>query len=210
MRVPFSSNNLRQKIDRSFLASSSADFLKTSTAESISGDDSDKSPLRDFLSKEILIGQDIERKRIACDLHDSFGQKLNAIHLHMCALEKILEDTQRSREILIDVKSMVDESIVSLREISSNLMPSSLIVSGIKNTIIQLINQQNNINPELIEYEIDDLEFTILTQQETVFVFRIIQEFINKSIKYSQAHKIYIEKKNTPYSFPGIFKDKGI
>lgn len=208
MREPLSSENLSQKIDKSISGNRSIFNLRT-TVVSNSGEDNLTSII-DLFSKDYLIGQDIERKRIAQDLHDSFGQKLNAIHLHLSALEKIISDVEVSKEILSDIKLMVDESIVSLREISTNIMPSSMQIAGLKNTIIQVINRQNLIEPNLIEYDIDDLDVSFLGEQETVFVFRIIQEFLNNSIKYSKAVKIQIEIKNTKEKFQVIMQDNGI
>lgn len=162
------------------------------------------------LSRDILIGKEIERIRIARDLHDSFGQKLYAIKLFVCALDNLEVDTEQAKIIRQDIKNMLDESIVNLREISNDLAPSFLNKEGLRNTIIQLINRQNLIIQNLITYEIIGLETYQLSETDAVFIFRILEEFICNSLKYSKATNIHIDIKTINNSLHVKLKDNGI
>lgn len=159
--------------------------------------------------RSILMGQDIERKRIAQDLHDAFGQELNAIRLFICAIEKMDSEKEKTKELIQSIKSLVDKSITTLKEISIDLMPSSLQQLGLKKTIIQLINQQNLLNSNLITYELDSLKFSFLKPTENVFVYRIIQEFISNSLKHSLAENIYVSISCAPGIFQVNLVDNG-
>lgn len=162
------------------------------------------------LSRDILIGKEIERKRIARDLHDSFGQKLYAIKLFVCALDNLTDDPEQAKNIRQDIKNMLDESIVNLREISDDLAPSSLSNEGLRNTIIQLINRQNCITQNLITYEISGLETYQLSETDAIFIFRILEEFICNSLKHSKATNIHVDIRIINKSLHIKLKDNGI
>lgn len=139
---------------------------------------------------------EIERHRIAKDLHDSIGQQLSAIKLYLGTLKNIPAGKEQLAKKVLLSKSIlaVDEASAELSTICYNLMPASLRVSDIVCSLKELagkISLSKKINV-LIEASPG---FPILTKEMDVDIFRVVQEFINNSIKHGKAKYIGIQLK---------------
>src|SRR5690349_19656584 len=77
-----------------------------------------------------LESQENERRRLAADLHDSIGGMLSAIRVGISTISK------QAPELNIEqTKSMLDDTISSVRRISRDLMPSTLERFGLIHAI---------------------------------------------------------------------------
>lgn len=135
--------------------------------------------------KKIIEAQENERRRVADDLHDSLGQELSSVKMMVGVLkdgnlkaDKQLEITQQCHQIL-------EDSISDLRNICFDLMPSALERGGFIPAFKQLIQ------PLFIEVEMDitEQELPLNIEQQTA-LYRVSQEFVNNTLKHSQASKI--------------------
>ena len=164
------------------------------------------------LLKATLLGQDNERKRLAHDLHDSLGQELNAIKMYLSAANRM----ERTSDIFINtmdnIHLMLNDSINSIQEISFNLMPSALGNKGLCISINQLVNRLNSISEIEIKFDFLEENIQLKDKNDELFVYRIVQEFLNNSIKYSNSTSIQIDlKKDTAHNFIQInLMDNGI
>jgi signal transduction histidine kinase len=141
--------------------------------------------------KATLHGQDLERKRLAYDLHDSLGQELNAIKMYLNALENMDNTTLQYKKVMIDIRTMLNDSINSIQDITFNLMPVILENNALSASIDQLINRLNLIHNN-IQYTKSNENIRLKEKKDELFVYRIIQEFVNNSIKYANAESIKI------------------
>jgi signal transduction histidine kinase len=162
--------------------------------------------------KATLLGQELERKRLAYDIHDSLGQELSAIKMTINAMEKMKINSSVFKESLSNIHYLLDAAIHSVREISHNLIPSKFENKDIKECIVLLIKQLNNCSSINIISKITNSSFHLKDSNDELFLFRIIQEFLNNSLKYSKAKRIYVEinkneKENTIHF---LLKDDGI
>jgi signal transduction histidine kinase len=140
--------------------------------------------------KATLVGQDIERKRLAHDLHDSLGQELNAIKMYLNSVDLMDVNSDIYKQTMGDVHEMLNQSIKSIRDISFDLMPVILDSTELSLSISQLINRLDQICE--IEFEVcfSTETITLSDKKEELFIYRIVQEFLNNSMKYSKATKI--------------------
>ncbi|MEM6641794.1 MAG: sensor histidine kinase [Bacteroidota bacterium] len=139
----------------------------------------------------LLKGQDMERKRISMELHDSVGQKCVALK-YMLALRKLKNDFSDFDSI----NTAIDEIINEIRAITHNL--SSEIVSeiGLENAIAQLLNDSAlalNAKHELDFLISDRYEYSIELKK---MLYRIVQEALTNIIKHSEATSIRITVKD--------------
>lgn len=140
-----------------------------------------------LLMKKGLEAQEQERRRIAKDLHDGVGQILTAVSLQLNALkERIPEEEQ---ECVANEIRNVGTVISEIRNIAYNLMPSSVESFGLVQAVRNLCEKINRLNAISIEYELPhDIEE--LTKDVEVGLYRVIQEFINNTLKYAKASKL--------------------
>ena len=136
-------------------------------------------------------GQDLERKRLAKDLHDSLGQELNAIKMHINASMGIAQRSTAYDDIIAFTTNIINDSINSIREVCFNLYPSHLEDKNIVTGILNLTERLKYIGPEFIVSSNHPV-IIFSNKKDELFVYRIIQEFINNTLKYAEAQTVYI------------------
>lgn len=128
--------------------------------------------------------EQIERERIARELHDGVGQKLSVMTMQLSLKQPNL---QLATEL-------ANTAIVDIRTISHNLLPANIklgIVSTVSNFVEEIKHSQTQCNI-IVEFD-EKLREVEITEQRTLNLFRIIQEFVQNSLKYSFAKNIIIE-----------------
>ena len=140
-----------------------------------------------------FIGVEKERKRIALDLHDSLAQELSAIKMHINALERMENNTREYPVIIQEIKRMVESSLMSIKEISYNLTPRFIENQCLSESIESLVNRYRVYKSRTIDFFCQNGVCKLDDKQHELHLYRIIQEFINNSIKYGSAEKISIE-----------------
>ena len=161
--------------------------------------------------KATLLGQDNERKRLAYDLHDSLGQELNAIKMYLSAANRMERTSDMFINTMDNIHLMLNDSINSIQDISFNLMPSALGNHGLCISINQLVNRLNTISEIEITFSYSEDNIYLNDKNDELFVYRIVQEFLNNSIKYSNSQTIQIDlKRDSTKNFIQVYlKDEG-
>lgn len=142
------------------------------------------------ITRATLHGQDLERKRIAKDLHDSLGQQLSAakMHIHFAIQDK--NQVERDR-IFASALDMITHSVESIREICFDLTPAYLDDTTLIHLVERMVGKLRGVGPEFI-VSVNTQPIPFSNKKDELFVYRIIQEFINNSMKHAQASLIYI------------------
>lgn len=148
-----------------------------------------------------LKGQNIERKRIAQELHDSIGGNLATIKLQLSNMRKI------NKENLIQ---QIDDTYVQVRELSHNLMPNKF-----KNTAFTLIlseyiarasqSSQEEITLQL--YPKDKLNK--IDEHIKIEIYKVIQELLTNALKHAEASQIDIQLSLFNNNIKLLFEDDG-
>lgn len=145
-----------------------------------------------IIEKEKLIHETIddERNRIAMELHDGLGQHLVALNLYISQLNSQNEQELQIKQIC---KQIVTDSMLHMKTLCYNLSPPELD-AGLMNGLDAFFGKLNEFSKH-IKYEFrakvnatrdidSDLSFNL---------FRIIQEFITNSQKYSNCQNVFCE-----------------
>lgn len=164
------------------------------------------------LKKQQIEAEEKERNRIAKDLHDSLGQQLLAVKLYLNTLDSVSKGEKDStyKKLISKSTTALDECIADLSNICFNLMPVTLKAFGLIHAIEDLIHKiklSKKVNIELsVKGNIPALDATLETN-----IFRIIQEFVNNSIKHGNATRITInlEFRNKHKEVKMLLKDNG-
>jgi len=174
----------------------------------IAEDISERVETEQIILRTIVNTQEKEQERLASDLHDSLGQELSAVKLFLTSLDenKDLGPEQLS-SIIETCKNLLDKSISSLRAICYDLLPSSLENEGVLSALSELTDKLNNQNIIQFHYSFDNTIKINRTLGKNIF--RIVQEFINNSLKYSSASNILIEVTKEKNGIEISLKDDG-
>lgn len=137
----------------------------------------------------VIQAEEIERSRIAKELHDGVSPilstaKLYAQSLHDCSNEEL------KTNILSKIELTINESIQSISEISNKLSPHILQNFGVTAAVGSFVDKINDLRKVKINLVTDwngRLEENI-----EVTLYRVIIELINNSLKHSEADDIQI------------------
>lgn len=160
-------------------------------------------------TQQLIESQEVERKRIAAELHDGIGQEMLIIKNHaLLALQKDVK-TDFIKEHVNEISNTASKLLSEIRLITYNLRPYHLEKLGLSETIeIAIENISKSISIEL-RFNIDPIDNCLQKEDEIIF-FRIIQEAINNIIKHSKAKKALINISKEEKNIIVNIKDDGI
>lgn len=157
----------------------------------------------------ILEAQEIERQRIARDLHDSTVQNLTSlVHKAELCVKLIEIDSIRARLELAAMSNTIKTVINDMRGIIYNLKPMSLDDIGLTVTVERYASRLMDLN---------NINIIVRSTEETkeihpvikLTLFRIIQEACNNVIKHANATTINIDIDYSDYKVNVSIKDNG-
>lgn len=141
------------------------------------------------LTKAMVKAQDVERTRVARDLHDGLGGMLTMVKLN-------LEDfAHENRNVavtgLTEIVSQLSGSVKELRRISHNMMPEMLLQQGLEASLNDLCKLQENKNLH-VDFQFLNIQSSMLTEEQ-ITIYRIIQELLANVVKHSGAKNVYLQ-----------------
>ena len=135
--------------------------------------------------------QEEERKRIARDLHDDTVQSLIAIGQRIDLAKAMLDDPEESRQVLIELRKMVNGTIASVRQFSRDLRPLTLEDLGLVAAMQYLINQLNQNKGIATTFKVEGEPEGLAPDME-VAIYRILQETLNNVKKHAEATQVNV------------------
>lgn len=139
------------------------------------------------LMEAALESQELERKRVAADLHDSIGGMLSAIRVGLITVGRQLADPGAIEQ----QKKMLDETIGSVRSISRELMPSTLERFGLSHALRELCDQVQSTSLLTVSFH-NRGEVDTLPASKQLMLFRIAQELVTNAVKHAHATDIQV------------------
>lgn len=141
---------------------------------------------------DILRSQELERKRIARDLHDTVIQNLtNLIHKTELALKVMDVDSIRAKLELMTISNSVRGIIDEMRNIIYNLRPMAFDDIGI-DVIIERELSEIKEKGIIVKYDISG-ECGKVDQIVLLTLLRIVQEACNNAAKHASATRINVK-----------------
>ena len=162
---------------------------------------------QDLATKAVMNTEDIERKRMATQLHDGIAQLLSAALMNVNVLEEFKNDDQNFYKILDKTKNIMSDAILDVRTLSHQIMPNMLIKNSLADALRDLISKTTSTKLD-IDLRVDGLQDN-LNQNIQVVMYRIIQECINNTIKHANANKVQISIFQTKHWIEAAFNDNG-
>lgn len=159
---------------------------------------------------DIIKIQEIERQRIARDIHDSPIQKLTAlIHKSEFAMKVLDSDSSRAKLEMEVINKVTRECIDELRKIIYNLRPMSIDDLGFESAVREEVTQVNNLTDMKLNFDFEAPDQLHVDSIITITVLRIIQELCSNSIKHSNGTQIHISIRIVDDIISITFEDNG-
>jgi signal transduction histidine kinase len=143
---------------------------------------------QELLESQLEIQQQT-MQHIGTEIHDNVGQKLTLASLYTKQLAAGSVHNMESR--IMEVGKIIDESLTELRQLSKTLTNPDLANAGL---LKLLYEETKRINASgICHISISGIsEEIVLPQAEKNILFRMLQEFIQNSLKHSGCRKINI------------------
>ena len=138
---------------------------------------------RDSL-RRVVAGQEVERRRLARELHDETGQALTSILLGLRAVE------EANNTNVDDIRELVVATLQDVRRLAVQLRPKALDDFGLVpalERLVQTFSESSGISVEL-EAQLGD---RLPSDVETT-IYRIVQEALTNVVKHAGATKVSI------------------
>ena len=144
---------------------------------------------RELLSTQLEI-QQATMQQIGRELHDNIGQKLTLVSLYtqqMLYENKVPEASERIEQ----VSQIINQSLQDLRNLSKTLTDDNINQKDIKTLIQEEVDITNSFRKCRVSFDCN-FEVLDLSFVHKNVLLRIIQEFIQNSIKHSGCKYIFI------------------
>lgn len=164
----------------------------------------DKFDYADFLNR-----QEMDRKRIANELHDTSVQDLTHIihQIELAGLYIDMDPTKAKLE-LAGISEEIRKIIKDIRNTIFDLRPMSFDDLGLKEALEQYIDDlKNKCN---IEIEVDMDFVDNYDEEKNLIIYRILKECINNSVKHADASIIQLVMKDKEDTLHISVIDNGI
>ena len=156
--------------------------------------------------RRVVEAQELERKRLARELHDQTGQELTSVLLGLKALEEA--DTENDRaEALATVRRQVLETLHDVRRLAVELRPKALDDFGLAAALERLRDtfaEQTGMRVELEAHVGERLPSDVETA-----LYRIVQEALTNVVKHAEASAVSIVLARSGRSVTAVIEDDG-
>jgi len=155
------------------------------------------------LSQRLIEGIEEERRRLASDLHDEFGQALTALHLRVESLRDSLRESQGRQKLecerLIDAIGIIADN---LRSISSELRPDVLDHLGLVPAVEWYLEEyRERMKGVKVSLQVWGFGKRKISQAVQIALYRVLQEALNNISKHAHANNVTVR---LTYSHPKV------
>jgi signal transduction histidine kinase len=157
---------------------------------------------RDSL-RRVVAGQEVERRRLARELHDETGQALTSILLGLRALEEANSDVE-----VDDLRELVVATLQDVRRLAVQLRPKALDDFGLVPALERLVQTFSESSGISVELEAQIGEERLPTDVETT-VYRIVQEALTNVVKHAEASRVSILLVRRDATVTAVVEDDG-
>jgi two-component system sensor histidine kinase UhpB len=144
------------------------------------------------LTQQIILLQEVERKHLARELHDEFGQHLTAIHVDSSAIEQAnsLENVKASAAA---ISAVVKQMMEMLHSMLHRLRPVELEELGLEAALSELLNRWQKRNTSVTCQVNCQNDFSQVSDTILVAIYRIVQECLTNVSRHAQASWVKVQ-----------------
>lgn len=149
------------------------------------------------LSQQLINLQETERKKLARDLHDEFGQSLTAIHADAAALKILANKEYPKIKPSVDAISHLSKYLMELVSgMLGRLKLGVLSELGLEEGLVDLIKTWQLRHPKIkLQYDLHLRSLPKVSETISVSTYRIVQECLTNISRHARAKHVAIQIK---------------
>lgn len=164
-----------------------------------------------LLSAQVMTAQEMERKRIASELHDGIGQTLSAVKFNIeNAVQRLRAGaTEEGLQQFDGIIPKMQRAVEDVRRIAMDLRPSILDDIGVLATLAWFCREFQSIYSHIRIEPLLDIREEDIPPPLKVAIFRISQEAMNNCAKHGAADCIDLSLVKTEHAIELSIEDNG-
>jgi signal transduction histidine kinase len=163
--------------------------------------------VKEEFARQLLASQELERKRLATELHDGLGQELLIIK-NKALLGIQSGELSEQKRFLEEISDTVTESLDAASEMAYNLHPFQLDRLGLTKAIHALVRRAETSSPIGFSHFIDNID-GVLPKAHEINLYRILQESLNNILKHSDATEVAVSLQHSEHVISIAVQDNG-
>jgi two-component system, NarL family, sensor histidine kinase DevS len=161
---------------------------------------------RDAL-RRVVAGQELERRRLARELHDETGQALTSILLGLRSVDEA-GSSDDIRSAVGDLRELVVATLQDVRRLAVQLRPKALDDFGLVPALERLVQTFSETSGIEVDLEAQLGEKRLPSEVETT-LYRIVQEALTNVVKHAEATTVSILLVRRDASATAVIEDNG-
>jgi signal transduction histidine kinase len=157
--------------------------------------------------RRVVEAQELERRRLARELHDETGQALTSILLGLKGLEERVDDTD-ARAAAGELRELVVSTLQDVRRLAVELRPSALDDFGLVAALERLTDSFAEQTGISVDFQTALAEERLPEEIETA-LYRIVQESLTNVVKHARARRVSILLARKHGSVKAVVEDDG-
>ena len=143
-------------------------------------------------TRQLILSQENERKRVAAELHDGLGQNLLLIKNRLVMATARQADPAELNRQLEAATAATTRAIGEVRSISQALRPAALEQIGLTKAMEWMVEQSGEGSATKFSAELDNIDGLLAPEME-MNLFRIVQEGLNNITRHARADQVILE-----------------
>ncbi|MCU1252261.1 MAG: domain S-box protein [Edaphobacter sp.] len=160
------------------------------------------------VSRRLIEAQEQERSRIARELHDDIGQRLALLAIKLAQLQQNPPNSSELRSRIGELQKQTSGIAADIQSLSHELHSSRLQYLGIASAIRGFCREFGEQQKVEVDCKIHDLPVPLSPDISLCF-FRVLQEALHNSSKYSGVRYFEVELWGTPDEIHLTVSDSG-
>ncbi len=161
---------------------------------------------RDAL-RRVVDAQEVERRRLARELHDETGQALTSILLGLKSLEAVVEGDEAAAAVS-GLRELVVATLQDVRRLAVELRPKVLDDFGLVAALERLTETFAEQTQISVEFNSTLAKERLPSEVETA-LYRIVQESLTNVVKHARASRVSVLLARKPGSVAAVIEDDG-
>lgn len=167
------------------------------------------------LTQQLITLQEEERKNLARELHDEFGQCLTAINTDASVISKVADKKYPElKESALAINQLSRHLIEMVSGLLQQLRPGILDELGLEPALIDLVETWKSRNKDIVcNIKVSVIQES-LSEALSVTIYRLVQEALTNVSRHAEASEVTIELFNLTQSGKDglkiIVKDNGV
>ena len=160
--------------------------------------------------RRVVAAQELERTRLARELHDETGQALTSILLSLRRVEEAAGDEQELRAAVAEVRELVRSTLQDVRQLAVELRPKVLDDFGLVAALERLTETFGEQTGMSVQFQQLLPTSDRLPPEVETALYRIVQESLTNIVKHARATSVSVVLTRKDDSVSVVVEDDGV